>query len=317
MIIAVTGGTGFIGRRIVQRHLDAGDTVRLLTRRSSDEIRVGGSIGLFTADLADEKADFRPFVDGADILYHCAGEIRDPSRMRLIHVNGTRRLLEAADGRIGRWVQLSSVGAYGPCDSGIVNEETPLKPCGTYEQSKTESDRLVIAAGESVALPYSILRPSIVFGPDMTNRSLFQMISMINRRVFFFVGKRGVSANNIHVENVVEALHRCATLYQARGRIYNVSDWRSMEDFVGAIADELGRPRPRIRLPELPVRLATHLLGRIPHFPLTDARVKALANRTKYASERIRQELSYEHPVSMEEGLRQLVAAWRDQFANA
>jgi nucleoside-diphosphate-sugar epimerase len=311
MIVAITGGTGFIGRRLVRRHLGLGDEVRVLTRRPRPDAGLDGAVQAFSADLTDESAELRPFVDGADVLYHCAGEIRDENRMHSLHVDGTHRLLQAATGRAGRWVQLSSVGAYGFCRAGVVSEDTPPAPRGVYEQTKTESDRQVMAAVASGRLVASVLRPSTVFGPDMTNQSLFQMVSVINRGLFFFIGAPGASANYIHVANIVEALYRCATLPQAAGRVYNLSDWRSLEDFVGTIAEELGRPRPRLRLPELPVRLAARLFGRVPGMPISESRVNAMVNRVRYASDRIRQELGYEHKVTMEEGLRELVKAWR------
>ena len=307
MIVAVTGGTGFIGKRLVARHTADGDTVRLLTRRPSAEVAAMGSVELHRGDLAAGTADLGPFVDGADVLYHCAGEVRDPARMRALHVDGTRKLAAAAAGRIGRWVQLSSVGAYGACRDGVVTEETPLSPEGTYECTKAESDGLVTEAAADGAFGLTILRPSNVFGSDMPNRSLLAMISMIERGLFFFIGKPGAVASYVHVDGVIEALVRCGHLAEACGRTYNLSERRTLEQFVAAIADALGKHPPTARLPEAPVRLAAKVFGKIPGVPLTESRVSALVNRTVYPDTRIRSELRYVHPVSIEEGLRRLV----------
>ncbi len=89
-----------------------------------------------------------------------------------------------------------------------------------------------------------MLRPTIVFGAGMPNRSIAQMIAVIQRGLFFFIGRRGASANYVHVSNVVDALVLCGTSPCASGRIYNLSDWTTVEDFARAIADALGRPRP-------------------------------------------------------------------------
>jgi nucleoside-diphosphate-sugar epimerase len=80
----------------------------------------------------------------------------------------------------------------------------------------------------------AILRPSNVFGPGMLNQSILQMIQTIERGIFFFIGRRGASANYVHVSNVVDALILCGRS-AADGRTYNISDWCTMEDFVGAI----------------------------------------------------------------------------------
>jgi len=72
MIVAITGGTGFIGQKLVSRHLAQGHEVRVLSRRKAVE----PGAKLCSGDLSDTDA-LRAFVDAADILYHCAGEIRD------------------------------------------------------------------------------------------------------------------------------------------------------------------------------------------------------------------------------------------------
>lgn len=309
MIVAVTGGRGFIGKHLVDEHLGRGDTVRVLTREGANAVQPG--IEYFHGDLAAPSDDvLAAFVAGADVVYHCAGEVQDPSRMHAVHVGGTDALLRAAAGRIGRWVQLSSVGVYGVHSSGVVTEETTPSPVGVYEVTKAEADARVIAAGERGEIEFAILRPSIVFGGTMRNRSLFQLISLISAGRFFFIGRPGASANYVHVRCVVEALLRCATRPAARNRVYNLSDWRSMEAWVGAISAGLGRPAPRVRVPEWVVRRAVAWLGWLPRLPLTGARVDALVNRSRYSVDRIRAELDYEHPVSMEEGIGELVLAW-------
>src|SRR5262245_24285485 len=105
MIVAITGGSGFIGAKLAKRHLAAGDRVRILTRRA--ELALPGA-EIFQSDLGDSGAGpaaLGPFVQGADLLYHCAWIVHDRGLKESVHVAGTRRLLQAAAGRIGRWVQ--------------------------------------------------------------------------------------------------------------------------------------------------------------------------------------------------------------------
>ena len=310
MIVAITGGTGFIGKKLVLRHLTLGDQVRVLSRRTPGEAGLPGSVVWCRGDL-DASGNLVSFLDGVDVLYHCAGEIRDTARMEAVHVEGTRKLIEIAGGRIGHWVQLSSVGVYGPVAEGTVTEDSELNPVGEYEITKAESDQVVVAAANKGGFSYSILRPSNVFGADMTNQSLFGMIDMIDRGLFFHIGKPGASANYIHVDNVVEGLIRCGTMQPAQGRTYNLSDHCTMEEFVAIIAGALGKDVPRIRLPEAPVRLLARWVGRLPGFPLTETRVDALTNRTIYPSTKIERELGYRHLVTMEKGLLELLAAWK------
>jgi len=315
MIVAITGGTGFIGRKLVLRHLQRGDEVRVLSRRSPGESGLPDSVRWNRGDLSC-TGDLQSFVDKADVLYHCAGEIRDTARMEAVHVAGTSRLINASAGRIGRWVQLSSVGAYGLLRrQGIVTEETSLNPKGAYEVTKVQCDILVADAAEKGAFDYVVLRPSIVYGTEMANRSLFGLIALINRGWFFFIGKPGASANYIHVDNVAEALLLCGTAAHAKGQVYNLSDYRSLERFIEIISHAIGRELPRLRIHELPVRVLVKLLGWVPGIPLTESRVNALTNRTVYQNTKIEQELGYRHVISMEDGLAQLVAYWQSNLA--
>jgi nucleoside-diphosphate-sugar epimerase len=310
VIVAITGGTGFIGRKLVQRHLERGDEVRVLTRRAPDDAALPGATIHVRGDLASGAA-LQAFVAGAEVLYHCAGEIRDEARMEALHVAGTHRLIEAARHRIGRWVQLSSVGVYGRPRAGRITEDSPARPQGAYETTKKISDDLVHAAGGGGAFEWSILRPSIVFGEGMPNQSLYQLIRMIDRGRFFFIGPPGASANYIHVDNVVEALLLCARHPAAQARIFNLSDHAPLEDFVGAIARALGKAPPRARMPELAARLlaaAGSVLS--PRFPLTPSRVDAMTSRARYPADAIRAALGYTDKIMLETGLALLVKSW-------
>lgn len=317
MIVAITGGAGFIGKKLIARLLERGDTVRLIMRTPSDvqntSLLETHKCDLLTADVGA----ILPILDGVDVFYHCAGQLKDISAMRALHVDATRKLADAASRRVAHWVQLSSVGVYGPVSAGEITEDSALNPVGTYETTKAESDRIVIEAADEGAFTYSILRPSNVFGAGMNNQSLFGMISMIDRGFFFYIGKPGASANYIHVDNVAEGLLRCGTMPQAKGRVYNLSDHCTMEHFVETIAGALDHPSPRLRIPKPIAQLAGITLGNIPGFPLTQSRVNALDSRSVYTISRIQQELDYRHAISMEEGLRELVAAYKQKLQHA
>jgi nucleoside-diphosphate-sugar epimerase len=313
--VAVTGATGFIGHLLVRQLVARGDTVRVLTRDRARASHLPASVEICVGDLASGEAPPAAFLGGADVVYHLAGEVSRPAAMRRLHVDGTRALVDAAARSVRHWVQLSSVGVYGPVRAGVVDEGRPLLPRGEYEITKAESERLVRLAAAEGAFSCAVLRPSIVFGPGMPNRSLEQLASMVARGLFFYIGAPGASANYVYVDNVVDALIGCASKPAAGGGgVYNLSDFLPMEPFVATIAESIGAPHPRRRLPELPVRLAATTLGLIPGFPLTGARVDALTSRARYSSSRIERELGYSHGVSLQDGLRRTAASWRERL---
>lgn len=311
MIVAITGGTGFIGKHLIKTHVARGDQVRYLTRRKAAEDFRGASAHI--GNLGSSMDELRQFVRGADVLYHCAAELRNEAEMHNTNVRGTANLLAAATGEIGRWVQLSSTGVYGSGLHGDIREDAEINPVNAYEKSKAASDNLVFAAAENQNLPCVVLRPSNVYGIDMPNQSLFQLIRMIDGGMFFFIGRHGAVENYIHVENVVDALVLCGmSVLPGNGRAYIVSDHRTLEDFVGIIAAALKKEPPQKRLPESLVRAAVALAGSIPKFPLTSSRVDALTNRTIYRTDRIESELGYRNKISMEEGIGDLTRYWKN-----
>ena len=269
---------------------------------------------VFCGDLNGDRGDLERFVTGADILYHCAAELRDPGRMHLVNVVGTRNLAEAAANRIRHWVQLSSVAIYGRQPAGQVTESTPPEERNTYPTSltKLEAEKIVREYSGKGGFSFSILRPCKIYGADMPDASLRSMARYIERGLFFFIGQRGASANYVHVDNVIEALLLCATHEAARNRAFNLCDGFTMEDMVAAIARSLGRPAPRMRIPEWMARSISRAAARfIDGFPLNEERIAGLTNRTIYATDAIRQHLGYCPVVSLEEGIVELIGAGR------
>lgn len=305
MIIAVTGGTGFIGRHLIACHLARGDEVRYLTRKTDIPI-ISGAHAII-GDINDILV-LSALVKGVDVLYHCAAELHNTEKMIITNVEGTQTLLDVARGEIKRWVQLSSTGVYGSKPENDVNENTNIKPENDYECSKATADQLVFQAVSKGYFEGVILRPSNVYGVDMSNQSLFQLIKMVKRGWFFFIGKKGAIANYIHIDNVIEALLLCATKPLAAGDCvdYIVSDDRTLEDFIAIIASELMVSYSSMRFPELIVRAIAIMGNYISAFPLRSSRVDALTYKHRYKTTKIVEQLGYQHRVSMEEGIREL-----------
>jgi nucleoside-diphosphate-sugar epimerase len=308
LIVGVTGGTGFVGRRLVEQLVARGDRVRILSRQGTGPSPPAAE--RFRGDLCGAPDELARFVGGLDILYHCAGETRDEARMRATNVDGTRNLLAAAAGRIGRWVQLSSVGAYGSPRSRIVREDAPARPAGEYEVTKTEADEAVIGRSTAHRFTHAVVRPCKIMGIGMRDRSLYALFPLVERGLFFYVGKPGALLNYVHVDDVARALVLAGSTGSAAG-IFNVARQITVEEFTGTIAQALGVRPPRIRLPEAPTRALAALTTWLPGNPLTAGRVDGLTSSAVYASDRIRAELGFEFSVSIQDGLRELVADWR------
>lgn len=295
MIIAITGGGGFIGAQVVKHHIQNGDQVRSLSRNVFPN---EDSLEYFSGDLSKENVDLIDFVDNVDVLYHCAGEVNNELLMTGLHVNGTQRLVTAAKGKIGRWVQLSSVGVYGPCRSGLIVEDSKEQPSGVYEKTKAVSDNIVINSG----IPYVILRPSTVFGSDMPNQSLNGLLRAIHMGLFFFIGRKDRSlVNYVHVTDVVIALVCCGSDEKALGEVFNISQLTTVDKMITSCAYGMKTHKKILRLPEIVVRTVVGMFGRVPRFPLTSSRVDALTSRCIYNSTKIQSLLGFKFYMTLEE----------------
>jgi nucleoside-diphosphate-sugar epimerase len=295
-VVAITGGTGFIGSRLVRRHLNKGDAVRILTRRGSRQCEILAGTQLFYGDIVNDTDVLRRFARGADILYHCAAEIYDSTNMNAVTLTGTKNLFMAANGNIGHWVQLSSVAIYG------------VQPAYATTLSKLNAENILTSSIRKSEFTYSILRPCKVYGKEMRSSSLRNLVSLIERGLFFFIGQAGAQANYVHVENVVEALYLCGTMQNAHGRAFNLSEGVSLERFVGEIAKARGVKMPSLRIPRRPVDLLVNVCAHlIPQFQNTSATLAGLLSRTQYNSDAIQQSLDYEAIVSLSEGIQDLM----------
>jgi nucleoside-diphosphate-sugar epimerase len=161
MIVAITGGTGFVGSHLVDCTLAAGHRVRALTRREQPP-RAG--VEWISGDLASSTA-LEALVDQADALIHAAGVITAPSAAAFEQGNvaGTLAMLAAATaGGVQRFVHVSSLAAREPRLS-------------LYGGSKARAEELVHGSG----LDWAIVRPPAVYGPgDRETLELFRMAKL-------------------------------------------------------------------------------------------------------------------------------------------
>lgn len=161
--VAVTGASGFVGRHVVEALTSRGWTVRGLVRDVEKartllptprplERSPAGRVVAVQGDVFDRKA-VADLVAGADAVVHLIGIRREQTggvTYQRLHVEATSRMLEAASGAgVRRYVHMSALGA---------RADAP----GEYHRTKHEAEQLVRASG----LDWTILRPSIIHGPD-------------------------------------------------------------------------------------------------------------------------------------------------------
>ncbi|MBI1784656.1 NAD-dependent epimerase/dehydratase family protein [Candidatus Sumerlaeota bacterium] len=239
MKIVVTGAAGFLGSRVVELARRRGHEVRAFVRRSDDpSVLHLPPDSIVIGDLT-QRETLAPATQGADAIIHCAATTSegapDWELSRRTNVEGTRSLLHAAEsaGR-PRWIQISSMSAHAESTSA-------------YGKTKFEADQLVRAC----ALSWTILQPSIIYGPG--GKGLVGKTLGIMRKVPVLpvVGSGKELLRPVHVDDVAGAALDCLTHPQTAGKTYMIggADEITFDEFLKEIARASGIRRPTIHIP--------------------------------------------------------------------
>jgi nucleoside-diphosphate-sugar epimerase len=245
----VTGATGFVGSHLVEALLRAGTEVTALARSPAKAalLREQG-VRVVSGDLHDQ-GNLERSAANQDVVYHVAGVVAARSEAEFLSANetGTQNVLAAA-ARAGkpRFVLVSSLAAGGPASRGrhLNGSESP-RPVTGYGRSTLAAE----AAVKSSGLPWSIVRPAIVYGPrDREVLKLFR-IGRLGVAPVFGDGTQELSA--VHAVDLASALIAVANSPTTTGRIYNAChpDVFTSAEFCRAIGAAMGRPVGTLRIP--------------------------------------------------------------------
>ena len=198
-IACVTGASGMVGSKIVQRLAAHGYRVRALSR---GKVFDDPDVELFRGGLEDEGV-VRAFLYNANVLFHCAGELYDETKMWDVNVLGSKLLLGIAkETDIRYFCYLSSAGVIGLTDNKIVDERSKCNPQNTYEKSKWAAEKLVATRFGNCSIV--ILRPTDVIDEERAGALGLPIRSSWRDRLIIFI-KGGESAHIVHAEDVADA----------------------------------------------------------------------------------------------------------------
>ena len=257
-MIGVTGGTGFVGQRVVAR-LAQGSKVRVLAMETgkSPVRQAEYIVGEVTSQEAADK-----LVEGCTSVIHLAGIAHsslqteaEKNRAYRVNVEGTTTVLNAAIRHgVQRFVFVSTSHVYANHSGLNIEESAAVEPSSYYSFTKIEAER-VVGEAEGRGMEVVIARPCLIYGPGV-RFNLEQMMRGIDRGYYFHISGERPMRSFLSVENAARALVHLAEKCVPAG-VYNLadSDPHSLVEFGNELADRMGRRRPRT-VPSAPVRLA-------------------------------------------------------------
>jgi nucleoside-diphosphate-sugar epimerase len=170
MNVLVTGATGKIGSRLVPSLLGAGDSVRILVRRTDETVSKLEAQGAdpFIGDILQPES-LQGALDGIDVVVHLAAFFRslrsqDEEKIRSTNETGTKNIAEAASKIKGIRLVFSSTSTVYNNDAAPAFESDHVSPTAPYPSSKVASERLLLGMHAAKQLDVRILRFSFVYG---------------------------------------------------------------------------------------------------------------------------------------------------------
>jgi uncharacterized protein YbjT (DUF2867 family) len=259
-VILVTGGTGFIGPRIVHALRERDRPVRALVRRPAH--RSAGTLAAWGTELAagdmTDRESLRRAVDGCEIVVHLVAIRQGPrERFRRVMEEGTRDLVAAAqEGGVRRFVLMSALGTS--------EESRNLVP---YYHAKWDQEETVRASG----LEHVIFRPSFVFARDGGILPTFRRLARLSP-VTPIIGSGERRLQPIWIEDVAAYFVEGVERAEATNRTFEVGgpDAVTWNELWERLKRSLGLRRPSVHVPVRLMRINALVTERLPgNIPLT------------------------------------------------
>ena len=261
--VLVTGGSGFIGRRVVRALLDDGAEVTVADKRPfpgdslpSDRVR------MVLGDLCDPAVVAEAVQPGTDVIIHLAAvtrvllSIEDPAATHRLNVEVTANLLEQARIQGVKTFLFASTNAVtGDVGQATINEQIALRPLTPYGATKAAGEMLVSCYTAAYGIKGCALRFSNVYGPGMQQKDSFVPRLMRAARDGGGVQIYGDGTqvrDLIHVDDIVSALLLVWRRRHTGSLIVAAGESVTVNDIVAAARSVTGAPIPAEHVPAKP-----------------------------------------------------------------
>ncbi|HEX7185028.1 MAG TPA: NAD-dependent epimerase/dehydratase family protein [Thermoanaerobaculia bacterium] len=319
MRIFLTGGTGYIGRMLARRLVEAGHEVRALVRATSNaEPLKELGIATFVGDVTD-RYSMREGMSGADWVVHAAAELKPDApeeRMRAINVEGSENVASLAFKLgTGRFLSISSIAYFGgsPADGSPADETLrPIEPFPSLYSATKHAGERAVQGWARQGLRVNTVYPSLVYGPPGKKEGANYLLRQIVKGRFPALVGADRKTSWVFLEDLLDGVMRVIDKAPP-GRDYLMAgEAVTLRDLVGRVCRLAGVRPPRLSLPVGVARAA--LAVSAPFFrlrglrpPIPAEQLNSLERHWAFDDSRARTELGWT-PRGLDEGLPPTVA---------
>jgi UDP-glucose 4-epimerase len=252
--VLVTGGSGFIGRRVVHALLDGGADVTVADNRAFPEGERADELCTITGDLCDPSVAAEAVRPGTDVIIHLAAltrvlpSIEDPAGTHRVNVDVTAALLELARKRgVGVFLFASTNAVTGDVGAATIDEQLPLRPLTPYGATKAAAEMLISAYASCYGMTGCSLRFANVYGPGMQEKDSF--VPRLMRAARDGTGVQVYGDGNqvrdlVHVDDIVAGMFAAWRAGFSGPLILGAGESVAVNDIVDAARSVTGRDIP-------------------------------------------------------------------------
>jgi nucleoside-diphosphate-sugar epimerase len=302
MRVLITGVSGFVGRALCSTLTQTAHEVVPLVRDAKG-IAAERVVGQIDADT-----NWHSVVGEGQAIVHLAARVHvmrdtlvDPlAAFRAVNTEGTLNLArQAAVAGVKRFIFVSSIKVNGEGRETPYTEFDLPAPQDAYAISKWEAEQGLREIESATGMEVVILRPPLVYGPGV-GANFLRLMRSVERGLPLPFGRVDNRRSLLYLGNFTDAIRVCLDHPAAAGQTFLLSDGEdvSSADLIRRLALAMHRPARLLPLPPSWLRAAGALLGR-------GAEVDRLLGSLSVDSSKIRRELGWRPPFSMDEGLSQ------------
>jgi nucleoside-diphosphate-sugar epimerase len=303
--VLITGANGFIG----------GTLMRYYQNNNQDVVGVdlvGNGSDVIEGDIAQPDT-ISHLLQECDVIIHTAALVSNAmqdSDMWRVNVLATRNLIVAAKAyKVRRFVQISSIVAYGNSAEGELDESHPVHADGgSYVLTKLASEHVVLGAQANNEIEVVILRPGDAYGPG-SRPWIIAPLEAIAKNQFMLPAKGEGFFRPIYIDDLVRGIAMASSNPDAAGEIFNLSceGYMSTKEYFTPHYQWLGKKEPKVVSTKLALRISAiaskvaNLMGNLNE--ASPSTVVQLSTKSWFSIKKAERILGWRPEVSFEDGM--------------